>query len=336
MAAMPRTQLSRTPLSKQAGLLRHSLMLSLGLSPLACGGSAAIGSNADGGASAQAGAAAQAGAGDSAGASSLGGAASLGGAPSDGGAFAHGGTSSHGGAPSHAGTSSYGGAPTAGAGPSGGSGGTSSVDACPNPVFNSVTKLIDCANGRKHRAESLTCTLFVPPGAGGASGVAGAGGNAGAAGAFNYCTTKADCAALPYGYCESGGNASPTCRAGCSKDSDCATGICACNGIEPGRCVSAGCSTDADCGPNSLCAPVDGLCGPGSFECTTPQDECATRADCRTGACTFDGTHRVCNTAVCGRPFLIAESPRLAAIDTRADWLDATLSPNPSELSPVQ
>src|SRR3954452_22570497 len=50
---MPRTQLSRTPLSKQAGILRTSLLLSLGLSPLACGGTTVVSGNNGGGGSAQ-------------------------------------------------------------------------------------------------------------------------------------------------------------------------------------------------------------------------------------------------------------------------------------------
>ncbi|HEX2673018.1 MAG TPA: hypothetical protein VHM25_19190, partial [Polyangiaceae bacterium] len=39
---MAQTLRSRTPLSKQAGLLRSTLLLSLGLSPLACGGSTTV------------------------------------------------------------------------------------------------------------------------------------------------------------------------------------------------------------------------------------------------------------------------------------------------------
>jgi hypothetical protein len=87
-----------------------------------------------------------------------------------------------------------------------------------------------------------------------------------------------------------------------------------------------------------LCATDHGVCGYVSFQCTTPQeDECITDADCGGhGTCSSQGTHRACNNAVCGRPFLIANAPRLAAIEARADWLEATLAPNPSDLTPVQ
>ena len=44
----------------------------------------------------------------------------------------------------------------------------------------------------------------------------------------------------------------------------------------------------------------------------------------------------MCGLASCGRPFLIAEAPRMAAVEARADWLDAALSPNTSGLSPLE
>jgi hypothetical protein len=69
--------------------------------------------------------------------------------------------------------------------------------------------------------------------------------------------------------------------------------------------VSTNCATDADCGANSLCA-------------------------------VFQNGQRACNNAVCGRPFLIAEASRMAAIEARTDWLDATLSPNTSGLTPLE
>ncbi len=75
---------------------------------------------------------------------------------------------------------------------------------------------------------------------------------------------------------------------------------------------------------------------PGPFSATSRDDECLTGQECASGTCSsFDG-HRVCDGAVCGRPFLIAEAPRLAAVEARADWLDASLAPNTSGLTPVQ
>jgi len=306
---MPRTHVSRTPLSRQAGVLRPSLLLSLGLSPLACGGSAVTPSNGDGGGPAQAGS------GDVAGAPSYAGAAPQGGGPS------YAGAAPQAGAPSHAGAGS--------------SGGAGQSELCPKPIFDPITKLITCGNGLVHRAEAIACTFTVPPpAAGGAGGVSG---NAGAGG-FSQCSTNAECAGLPYGYCDFGdGNfGAPVCRSGCVQDSDCSAGICACNGTNPGRCMAAGCSTDADCGPNSLCARAYGVCSSGSFQCTTPQDQCISNDECAGGTCAFNGDHRACSNVVCGRPFLVAHEPRVAAIEMRADWLDATLTPNVSGLSPVQ
>jgi len=292
---MPRTQLSRTPLSTQVGVVRTSLLLSLGLSPLACGGSAVVPSSAEGGSSSQAGA------GNGAGA--------------------------HAGAAPHAGAPSYG-----GHGGTGSTGGTSPVTACQNPTFDQTTKLVECENGLQHRAQALTCTFTVPP-----EDANGAAGEGGAANVPATCNSNEDCSALHYGYCEFGGDLVSVCRSGCTTDNECDTGqICACNGTNPGRCTTASCVTDADCGSGSWCAPAYGLCGPGSFECTTAQDQCATHADCGEGACVFDGKQRSCNFAVCGRPFLIAEAPRLAETEARADWLDLTLAPNPSALTPVQ
>jgi len=50
----------------------------------------------------------------------------------------------------------------------------------------------------------------------------------------------------------------------------------------------------------------------------------------------MQGDHRACNNAVCGRPFLIAEQARMAAVEARADWLDSTLTPDPSALTPLE
>ena len=80
-----------------------------------------------------------------------------------------------------------------------------------------------------------------------------------------------------------------------------------------------------------------GICGTsGSFQCTTPSDQCITAAQCTGGSCISQNQHRICSSIQCGRPFLIAEAPRLAAIETRADWLEATLTPDVSGLTPTQ
>ena len=134
-----------------------------------------------------------------------------------------------------------------------GSGGAFPTGECPKPVMNSISKLIDCSNGRSHRAQALACTYSVAP-----PGHAGAGGEAGATSELKPCVSNADCASLPRGYCETSIFQAPVCRSGCVTDSDCERGICACDGDSPGRCVETGCRTDADCGAYALCAPVGG------------------------------------------------------------------------------
>src|SRR6478736_6325009 len=334
----------RSPLSGQASLLRTSLLLSLGLSPLACGGSTVLhGSNGgDGGSDRESTAGTRdpgtAGSGHDGGYSN-GGHSNTGGTRNTAGSSGYagtdhgGGNSSVAGGPSHGGSSGAGGGGTsgAGAGGTGGRGGASGggpIDPseCPNPVYNPGTKLTDCSNGRKHRPTAIACTYN---GGGGGPGD-------GSGGTPSTCTADTQCTALPHGFCSRDGNQVPVCKAGCVTDSDCgATGVCACDGIHPGHCVTAGCVTDADCGPNSLCAPADGVCGGSSFQCTSPQDLCINNAQC-VGTCAMQNDHRACNNAVCGRPFLIAERARLAAVEMRTDWLDAKLTPDPSGLTPLE
>ena len=308
---MLRNQTGGMALSGQTSLLRATLLLSLGLSPLACGGTVVTASAGEGGGSTQTG-----GYGAVGSTSSIGGAGSVGGASPIGGASPTGGTGS--------------------------TGGTNPTTLCERPVVDPDTKLISCANGLTHRAQRVTCTFT---GAGGEGGAAGAGANdAGAAGAvaeFSECATNADCASLPYGYCEDNTDFGGVrlCRSGCATDKDCNHGACICNGVNPGICVSAGCQVDADCASGSLCVLTVGVCGSESFHCTSPLDECLDSNDCVTkggGSCSFENDHRVCDDAVCGRPFLVAEAPRMAAIETRADWLDATLSPDVRGLTPLQ
>ncbi len=259
---MPRSPSSRIVLSKQASVLRTSLLLSLGLTPLACGGTTLISSDD--------------GAGGGRGGTDQGGAAAQAGSPGRAGYGNTGGTAG----------SSAGAPPN----PGGSAGGMDSGPVCRSPVFDPVSKLVRCANGLAHRAQALACTFAVPrpSGQGGAANAAGAGGaddgNAGVAGADEgsagapdgqvlYCDTNADCAALPNGYCDNddGGPGPYICKPGCVTDDDCAGMVCACDGVNPGRCRFAGCHVDSDCGPGSYCAPVGAACGPGSFQCNEPR-----------------------------------------------------------------
>jgi hypothetical protein len=341
---MPRTQLSRTPLSKQAGVLRTSLLLSLGLSPLACGGSAAVQGGA-GGSPPQHSTGGTRDPGTGGGTTTIyGGSPNVGGTSNVGGSGNQAGWTVAGG-PATAGT---GGTWTAGAGGTGnagtsaghgGAGGRIASNDCPDPTYNPTLKLTVCGNGRLHRPTAIACTYDAPGAAGAASGGApGAGGaSAGSGGVPSLCQTDAECAALTRGYCSREGNQAPVCKSGCVSDADCGAGnVCSCDGAHPGHCVLGGCTTDADCGPNSLCSPVSGVCGSPSFECTSSKDECISSVQCGPGSCALQGDHRVCVNAVCGRPFLVAEQARVADVEARADWLDATLTPEPDSLTPIE
>ena len=55
-----------------------------------------------------------------------------------------------------------------------------------------------------------------------------------------------------------------------------------------------------------------------------------------TAGCTLRGAERVCTPSACGRPFLVATAPRLAPLEKRADWLDATLAPEFGKLTPLE
>jgi len=289
---MLRTQSRGTALSAHAAVLRSTLLLSLGLSPLGCGGTVVSSSDSQGGSV------------------DAGGAGPIGGAN-----------------------------PTGGTSPTGGTGPTM---VCANPMVDPLTLFISCDHGLVHRAEARVCTFAPPQGAGGAAGAGGGGsGVAGAGAVFSPCTADAECAFLSYGYCDKKVLfGSPRCRSGCSTDSECDYGgVCACSdtGVVPGVCISATCRVDADCATGSMCAQWIEPCGTVMFTCTSPEDECRSSRDCGGGLqCYGPGDHLACVSVACGRPFLIAEEPRMAAIETRADWLDATLTPNLSGLTPVQ
>lgn len=166
-----------------------------------------------------------------------------------------------------------------------------------------------CANGLVHRPSSdVTCTSKLE----------------GLAAPYqpfpsaeDECTKHNDCSAHAYGFCElpSGclGGSFLQCKYGCLTDSDCDDGeVCRC-GSPIGECVSSDCSEDADCGEGYLCQLVDG----GGFRCQQPEDECAVYTDCPEesgirGSCLEDGDRLKCFNVVCGRPFLVSGSARLA------------------------
>ena len=290
--------------------MRVSLLVSLGLSPLACGGTARSGPDGSAGAVAQGGAGAYAGE-----------------------------------LPALAGGGSY---PTGGYGGSYGgeiAGGARGYlpPQCDSPTFDPVTHLTKCTNGIEHRPAAVACSFSaVDNGQGGAQDI-GAGGapDIGAGGSVSVaCQIDADCRALAFGYCDYEPPMPAQCRSGCQTDSDCGTNqLCECAGPgAPGKCLIAGCRVDADCGPNSLCAAVRQPCSSHQFMCTGIQDACTTDADCGAPAycSSFGSEHRSCSNAVCGRPFLVEACPRLAEIEMRSDWLSADVRPSLMGLSPLQ
>lgn len=115
---------------------------------------------------------------------------------------------------------------------------------------------------------------------------------------------------------------------GCVIDADCEAGlICRCEGNFGGSCRVADCETDNDCAPGAWCAESKETCREREFHCQLPEDECLVDADCQGNkACQrgpFDH-HRVCVPAsVCGRPFLVRDTPRVAALVSQAEWAEA-------------
>ncbi|HEY3254250.1 MAG TPA: ferritin-like domain-containing protein [Polyangiaceae bacterium] len=302
----------RTNLSIQLGSLRLSLLMALGLSPLACGGTALRSSDGQGGAG--------------------GGFTPQGGAPGDAGGPELGGAGV-GGKVGYAGA-----AGSAGAAP--GAGGVAFI--CSDPTLSPGTYLATCQNGLVHRPQAVACgsPANSAPGTGGVAGT-GASGSAGAGGAMPIaCSSNDDCPSFNLGWCENRAPLAGVCHAGCVQDSDCdAGGLCQCDSQTPaGRCVYGNCRVDSDCGLESVCAQVVQTCGQPTFRCSHATDECLTSADCPLGElCLAAESGRLaCMSGQCGRPFLVSDAPRVAAIRSRADWLDASLTPELTALSPTQ
>jgi hypothetical protein len=105
--------------------------------------------------------------------------------------------------------------------------------------------------------------------------------------------------------------------------------ICVCGdpSTHGGECQPSDCTTDADCGDGARCASLVGPCGSPAFHCQTAQDACAAPKDCAGSVCYFDeGTRaRACFDGACGRPFLVEASARVAPVVTNSAWTARTL-----------
>lgn len=268
--------MSARPLSTS---LRLSLLASLGLLPLACGGTTFHGGEEGGGTSSTAG-------------------------------TGSGGTGS-GGTTSVAGTSS------------GGTAGKPFVPTCTSPQTDPETGIVSCQEGYRYRTKSARCGIPTadaapvpgdpkPPVSG-----------------YVDCTNDPSiCDQYLYGYCAPAGQPEPgsVCMTGCLLDSDCGpAGMCRCEGGKYGVCSADTCDTDDDCADGYHCASYPGGCGDGPFQCQTPKDECASCKPYEVCQTQSDG-HRACESAaVCGRPFLVEASARVAPVTARGDWADGRL-----------
>lgn len=150
------------------------------------------------------------------------------------------------------------------------------------------------------------------------------------------CRKDTDCTESAHGYCRfAAGESLPvnTCFYGCVSDADCASDeACVC-GNPVGTCVSATCRDDDDCSPGMKCARwVDPNldCYQTYFlSCQSPEDECISDADCDQSGdgnfCSGASGVRYCEPdqgLICGRPFLIAGSERLAELTRGEGWLN--------------
>jgi hypothetical protein len=218
---------------------------------------------------------------------------------------------------------------------------------CTSPELDPVSGLVSCAEGYEHRPSAVACnaTGARPRGEGGAGGAGGDSGLPRADGDLDCSDDDAACAQFELGYCQEpgGGGGTSVCRSGCETDTDCGTGqLCLCDVATPhgGVCAQAGCATNADCGDGYRCVRNQGACGGDYFECQRAEDECGHNGDCPTSdVCQFDydAGRMVCDgQAVCGRPFLVEATARMAAVAARSDWSEARVSPRVSHLSAAE
>ncbi len=270
--------------------LRLSLLASLGLLPLACGGTFRGSDDENGGGTTST-------------------------AGTDSGGTGTGGTKAS------AGTHSGGNVTTAG---TGGTGVPVFVPACTNPMTDPTTGIVTCQEGYRHRTRSSRCEAPTNDAA------APAPETKPRVDDYVNCTDDPTvCDAYLYGYCAAAGEPQPgrQCFTGCLADSDCgANGMCRCDGGTYGVCTADTCDSDADCTPGYHCAAYPGTCGEGSFACQTPKDDCGSCKAFEICQVQEDGSRACGNGGVCGRPFLVEDAARVAPVEARGDWADGRLA----------
>jgi hypothetical protein len=236
------------------------------------------------------------------------------GGSASGGSKASAGSEASGGSKASGGSSSNGGSKASGGSASGGG-----SNGCTNPT-PAGAGYERCDNGTVHRPRIEECPSSLPRPTDAPITPPPVEGN---------CTSDADCADMPHGYCATGGQQPvPYCAYGCVKDSECGAGsICVC-GDPVGHCARATCTSDDDCGDGLRCQSYDSSLGCGSqgFACQTPQDTCASDNDCmsprdRSFCAATTGTFTcVSGGCVIGRPFLVEGCERVAPLRSRTDW----------------
>jgi hypothetical protein len=230
-----------------------------------------------------------------------------------------------------------------------GAGGAVRTADCTHPVPDAITGLVACDEGYSHRPKAQGCLSGEIGGAPNVGGAAGEGGyidqeslpRAGDDAVTCQFGAAGACSEYQWGYCRFVGMFA-LCGSGCLTDADCGTNsVCVCGDPQSptgGACLPAQCRTDADCGSDSLCASYTDSCGQLGYSCLSPGDECRTREDCSSCEYRSDEQRRVCTGFVCGRPFLVDEQARVAAAVRDSAW--ATRSddalPDVASLSPFE
>ncbi len=302
----------------RAAALRVSLLVSLGLAPIACSGKTLSNGEEDEGGAGSGGAGGT-------------GAVSAAGKPSKGGA-----TPGTGGVV----TGTGGVLIEMGGGTTGGGAGGRAL--CSPGKLDPVTQLVVCADqGYSTRPMAGLCNVPLSTGGAGGEGAVELPRASG-----SDCQDDADCSQFELGFCEleepecleGGAGQAGNCRSGCANDDDCRAGfLCVCGkSAHGGECVRGDCRTDSDCGPQSVCASIAELSGT-AFHCTSPKDACTNDAGCdELSVCEFSPSqgHRECfEVGVCGRPFLVEQQVRVASAINRGDWSQRELSPRVAHLA---
>jgi hypothetical protein len=160
---------------------------------------------------------------------------------------------------------------------------------------------------KDHRAAATDCPVLTPP----ENPFIPDGGTA----PEIQCHSNAECTDGRAGRCDGNPHDGYHCTYdACYGDSECAGGVCACNGATRATnnvCLAGGCRIDADCGGNGYCSPTLGDCGhygkAVAYYCHTAEDECVDDADCtaegpfQPGYCAYEKSigHWKCSTNEC-------------------------------------